>query len=143
MFLPASELQTVPKMSVKKCEVKKRLRLKKCLLKNVALAVKLLRKSKAKSKATESSQGRAQSWWTSSRVSEARVQCRWQGNVAWKLKNVQCGKTATKTNIIKTSWRFPQAKYHCWEFCWFHLRSKLSHLKRTKAPLKRKLQRYY
>ena len=45
-----------------------------------------------KSKATESSQGRAQSWWRPSRTWEATVECRWQGKVAQKRKNFQWGK---------------------------------------------------
>ena len=42
-----------------------------------------------KSKATESNQGIAQSWWRPSRVWQARVECRWQGKVARKRKNLQ------------------------------------------------------
>ena len=49
-FLPASESQNIPKMSRKESNAKKRLWVKKCLLRTVALAVKLCRKSLAKIK---------------------------------------------------------------------------------------------
>ena len=73
---------------------------------------KTVTKKPGKRKATESSQGRAQSWWRPSRAWEARVECRWQGKVARKCKNLQWGKTATTTNITRTSWWFFQAKFH-------------------------------
>ena len=58
---------------------------KKCPLKTVALAIKMWRKSKA----IESSQGRAQSWQKPSRAWEASVECRWHGKVVQKRKNKQ------------------------------------------------------
>ena len=64
---------------------------------------KTVTKKPDKSKASESSQGRAQSWWRPSRVGEARVECRWQGKVSRKCKNLQCRKTTTTNNITKTS----------------------------------------
>ena len=65
---------------------------KKYLLKTVALTVKLLTKKLGKSKATESSQGRAQSWWRPTRAWEVRVECGWHRKVAGKRKNLQWGK---------------------------------------------------
>ena len=91
-----------------------------------------------KSKATKSSQVRAQSWWRPSRLWEASVECRWHGKVARKRENLHWRKTTTTTtNITKTSWRFSQAEYDRCEFCWVRLRSKLSYLKRTKASIKK------
>ena len=51
-----------------------------------------------KSKATESSQGRAQSWWRPSRAWEAWVECQWQGKVARKCKSLQWGKQHQSTS---------------------------------------------
>ena len=41
-----------------------------------------------KSKATKSSQGRAQSWWGASRAWKIRVESRWQRKVARKRKSL-------------------------------------------------------
>ena len=80
---------------------------------------KTVTKKPGKSKANESSQGRAQSWWRPSRVWEARVECRWQGKVSRKCKNLQCGKTTTTNNITKTSWRFSYASSIARSFIFF------------------------
>ena len=79
---------------------------------------KTVTKKPGKSKANESSQGRAQSGWRPSRFWEARVQCRWQGKVARKCKNLQWGKTTTN-NITKTSWRFSYASTIARSFIFF------------------------
>ena len=62
---------------------------KKCPLKNRSAYGKTVTEKPGKSKATESSQGRAQSWWRHSRTGEARVEFQWQGKVAQKCKNLQ------------------------------------------------------
>ena len=80
---------------------------------------KTVTKKPGKSKANESSQGRAQSWWRPSRVWEARVECRWQGEVSRKCKNLQWGKTTTTNNITKTSWRFSYASSIARSFIFF------------------------
>ena len=111
---------------------------KKCPLRTVAPAVKLTEKS-GKSKATESSQGRVQSWWRPSCAWEARVECGWQGKVARKFKILPWGKN-NNNQYHKNLLEVLPSKYHRWGFCWVyksHLRSKLSHRKKELRPRQR------
>ena len=92
---------------------------KKYLLKTVALAVKMWRKSKA----IESNQGiELRAGGGIHRPEKPGWSASGMENVARKRKNnnKQHHKNNTEwrttTNIIKTSWRFSQAKYHRWEF---------------------------
>ena len=88
-------------------------------IQNRSACGKTVTKKPGKSKANESSQGRAQSWWRPSRVWEARVECRWQGEVSRKCKNLQWGKTTTTNNITKISWRFSYASSIARSFIFF------------------------
>ena len=66
VFLPSSESQNVPKMSVKKCKIKSACGYKMAT-QNRSSRGKTVAEKPGKSKATESSQGRTQSWWRLSR----------------------------------------------------------------------------
>ena len=99
---------------------------KKRPLKTIALAVD------EKEKAIKSSRGRAQSWWRpSSRVWEARVECRWHGKVAWKSNEPTKWKTLTNedkwtptttkwTKMNKNLWRFSQTSTIAGSFWLFY-----------------------
>ena len=56
---------------------------------NCSARAKNITKNPGKQESNQSSQGRAQNWWSPSRVLEARVECHWQGKVARKCKNLQ------------------------------------------------------
>ena len=80
VFLPVSESQKRAKNVGTECKVKKRLWVK-IPAQNRNVRGKNVTEKPGKSKATKSSEGRAQSWWRSSRAWEARVECHWQGKV--------------------------------------------------------------
>ena len=67
-------------------------------------------KKVGQSKATKSSQGRAQNRWRPLQAWEAGLECQWHGKVAQKRKNLREVKNNNNnTNITKTSWRLKSA----------------------------------